>query len=118
MQHHTAHKLSDGSGWHYAATSRRGGRPLGYCAEHDPHATEAEARECYSRWLRDHIVFDEGTWSWSGCNAEGCDQPTRSAARVTGYDVNMATLCDQHLNAETAVKTLRLDAPAGDAWVS
>ena len=115
MRHLTAARKGDG-GWHYVSLGRTGGYPLGYCAEHEPHATEAEARECYARYQRDHIKFDRGTWSWTGCNAEGCDNPTRSAARCGAY--KMVALCDEHLTTEHAIKALRLDEPAGDAWQS
>ena len=45
MRHQTARQLSDGRGWHYVSLGRNGGHPLGACAEHDPHPTEAEARQ-------------------------------------------------------------------------
>lgn len=83
MRHLTAVQLPEG-GWHYASASRRGGYPLGYCAEHEPHSTEDEARECYRKWQRDHVKMDGGVWSWGGCDVRGCDNPAPEWRRDQG----------------------------------
>lgn len=119
MRTHTARQRGDGSGWHYVSVGRDGGYPLGYCAEHAPHPTEDEARECYRRWQRDHIRLDVRSSSWHGCEAEGCDQPTRQHAGIEGDGYHGASLCPEHLTVEHAVKALGLDDDrVGDAWVS
>lgn len=115
MRTHTAARKGDG-GWHYVSLGRDGGYPLGYCAGHEPHETEAEARECYARYERDQIKFDRGTRSWTACQIEGCDNPTRNAARSGPW--LHASLCDEHLTIEHAIKALGLDEAAGDSWVS
>lgn len=119
MMHHTAHRLPDGSGWHYAAThARRGGHPLGYCAEHPPHPTEAEARECYAQYKRDHLELRDAASSWSDCEVKGCKNPANNVAQVRGYMLGLAVLCAEHFTREIAIEVLHLDQPAGDAWVS
>lgn len=118
MNHLTAARKGDG-GWHYVSLNRRlGGYPLGYCRDHEPHATEAEARECYAQYQRDHVRLDAWSHSWCSCEVKGCDQPTKSSARIEGDEYRMAALCPQHMTFEHAVKRFHLDEPAGDAWQS
>lgn len=121
MRHLTAHQLPEG-GWHYASTHRRGGYPLGYCRDHEPHPTEAEARECYSQWQRDHLVLDDGNWSWGNCeHREGqtrCKSPANKAARIEGDGYQMALLCPEHMTRGHAIAALGIDGPAGDSWES
>lgn len=117
MRHLTAARKGETGGWHYVSMNRRGGHPLGYCADHAPHETEAEARECYGQYLRDNITLD-GTCSWSSCEVKGCDNPARTFAGIKGDGYQMAVLCTDHLDHEHAVDTLQIAGPAGDAWES
>lgn len=115
MRHLTAVHI-DG-GWRYASLGRRGGGPIGNCAGH-LHDTELEARECYAAYLREQVRLDRGNLrSWSGCKVEGCDRPTKNAAKVSG-DYGLAPLCDEHLTHEVACEVLGLNRPAGDSWQS
>lgn len=117
MNHLTAAQKGEGGGWHYVSLNRRtGGYPLGYCAEHEPHPTEQEARECYGQWMRDHIVLDGRLSGWSDCRV--CKGPTKKYARVDGDGYRMATLCEAHLTQDDAVKQLHIEGAAGDAWES
>lgn len=118
MRTHTAARKGTDGGWHYVSLSDRGGYPLGYCAEHEPHATEVEARECYARYQRDNVRLDGKLGDWTGCVVDGCDKPTKNLADIRGDGYHSAALCDEHLTHEHAVKALHLDRPAGDAWVS
>lgn len=120
MNHLTAAQKGEGGGWHYVSlNSRQGGHPLGYCGEHEPHATEAEARACYRGWQRDHVTLDGGTWSWSTCDVKGCGNPARNGVRVEGDGYALAVVCDEHHNLEHAIAALGLeDDQAGDAWQS
>lgn len=118
MRHLTAIQLPEG-GWHYASASRRGGHPIGYCAEHEPHATEDEARACYRRWQRDHVTLDGGRWSWGGCDVKECDNPARNGVTIAGDGYALAILCDDHHDREHALSALGLDGDrAGDSWQS
>lgn len=119
MRHLTAAQKGEGGGWHYVSLHRsRGGYPLGYCAEHEPHPTEEEARECYAQWQRDHVLLD-GLWAdWTGCQVGECDAPTKKHARIVGDGFRSASLCDRHLDLDHAIGVLGLDSPAGDSWVS
>jgi hypothetical protein len=119
MRHLTAAQKGEGGGWHYVSLHRkRGGYPLGYCASHEPHETEKDARECYAMYQRDHVKLD-GLWAdWAGCQAPGCDAPTQTHARIEGDGFHAASLCKDHLDYDHAVAALGLDSPAGDAWVS
>jgi len=116
MNHLTAAQKGDGGGWHYVSLNRRGGHPLGYCTEHAPHATEAEARECYGRYQRDNVTLDVTFGNWGGCDE--CDAPTKTGAQIRYEGYNTARLCADHLTHEMAVKNLHVEGPAGDAWQS
>lgn len=116
--HWTAKLRADGAGWHYVA----GQIPLGYCADHGPHATEDEARECYARWQRDHVAIRK-TSQWHNCehgkHPDRCPNPANNVAEVRGqYMSDMSMLCDEHATLEHAIIALGLDQPAGDCWVS
>jgi hypothetical protein len=118
VNHLTAARRGE-DGWHYVSLNRRrGGYPLGYCAGHEPHATEGEARECYAQYQRDHVRLDSTTSNWCGCEVAGCDKPTKRHARIEGDGYHMAALCDEHLTVEHAIAALHLDQPAGDSWQS
>lgn len=131
MRHHTAvHvELDEGSGWRYASTSRRGGHPLGYCADHF-HDTEHEARVCFRLWQRAHVE-PHGTWSWGNCMARGnfrelpeganekCKKPANNGWHINGDGYSLALLCEEHNHWDYAVVALYLDSDeAGDAWQS
>lgn len=120
MNHSTALALADGSGWHYGCRNRRlGVRPIGYCADHGPHPTEDEARQCYTQYQRDRVRLD-GKCSWTSCEAgrgaSRCPDPANRYARIEGDGYAMASLCDQHMTLEAAYEALDLNSPAGDRW--
>lgn len=115
MRHETAARKGDG-GWHYVSLSRQGGHPLGYCAEHEPHDTEIEARQCYAAYRRDNIRLDSTLGDWTGCRV--CDAPAKAAASIRYDGFHLEPLCAEHLNLATAISVLGLDLPAGDAWRS
>ena len=125
MRHYTTVEVDlgdDGRGWHYASLGRRGGHPVGACAEHPPHPTAAEARACYQQWLRGRVTLDGGPTSWVNCqHAAGtpdrCPKPANRYAQCGPYQI--ASLCDGHLTLEHALTALGLDsAEAGDRWES
>lgn len=125
MRHMTAARKGANGGWHYVCLGRDGGYALGNCQSHEPHATEAEARQCYTDWRRERLSFRK-TDNWSNCFAgrmddprTRCPNPADNVAEIRGeYMSRIALLCDEHASAEFAVPLLGLDAPAGDAWVS
>ena len=114
MRHLTAAHLENG--WHYASLSRRGGFPLGYCAEHEPHPTETEARECYARYQRDHVRLDRKSSNWNDCRV--CKAPAKNIADIEGDGYTTAVLCDEHATTEHAIAVLGLAEPAHDSWQS
>ena len=127
MNHLTAARKGENGGWHYVSLNRRGGHPLGYCADHEPHDTELEARECYARYQRDHIRLDRGPTNWQDCMAGRtgdrattvrCPNPTKHYADIEHDGYHLVPLCPDHMTVEEAVKALHLDGPAGDAWQS
>lgn len=114
-------------GWHYAQVWKTGGHQIGFCADHAPHPTEAEARECYSAYLRTQLR-EETYGDWSGCEAsvtrtdQGsqalvCDTPTKKGITYSG-GFRGAALCDRHRTDEQAIVVLGLDQPAGDSFGS
>lgn len=118
MRHLTAAQKGVDGGWHYVSLSREGGHPIGHCAEHEPHATETEARECYNQYRRDNVVLDVQFSHWADCAADECGAPTKTGARVQYDGFDLAALCTTHLTVEDAVKAMHLAGAAGDAWVS
>jgi hypothetical protein len=117
MRQHTARQKGEAGGWHYVSLNDKGGYPLGYCAEHEPHPTETEARECYSSWQRDHLTLDTKT-GWTSCMVKDCDRPANHAAQIRGDGYTIATLCDEHLTRDHAIAVLGLEGPVGDSWQS
>lgn len=103
--------------WHYTTGNRRSGvYPIGYCAEHAPHDSEAEARECYGQYQRDRIELRENACSWAPCQIKDCDNPARNVAQSGGW--HTAALCNDHFTKADAVAALHLDGPAGDSMHS
>lgn len=118
MRHLTAAQRGEG-GWHYVSASSEGGHPLGYCAEHEPHATEDEARACFRRWERDKIVRREDSYAWGTCRV--CKGPTRDAAEVhkPGFGPVPTLMCRTHTEPSEVYAAVGLAGDlADDAWVS
>lgn len=114
MNHRTVRERADHTGFHMVVNGRT---PVGYCAEHGPHATEAEARECFGQYERDR-VREFGRTSWTSCMLKGCTQPAQRRFEIEGEGYNLAVLCDEHATKENAITVMHLDGPAGDAWFS
>lgn len=102
-------------GWHY--TSMNDGRvwAVGYCADHrgTPHATEDEARACYTRYLMEQRTQFDGTLgSYNPCEApSGCATLTNRCAVIDGWP--KWRLCDEHRTPEIVAE---LHGPlAGDS---
>jgi hypothetical protein len=75
---------------------------VGYCAEHEGHATKEEAQECYRKYLLERRTsFDLVLRDWIGCRV--CGRPTKKGALVGPTDYY--PLCKQHLNQQ-ALETL------------
>lgn len=100
MNYYDARALADGSGWHFTSANRRAGtHPVGYCAEHGPHATADEARECFRRYLLDGQR--ETTYAdWTGCAWDGCDTPTKKGLETRPPLGDDFPLCDEHRTPE------------------
>lgn len=94
-----------------------GRQPVGYCADHGPHASEVEARECFGQYQRDR-VRPRGTAQWTTCMLKGCDQPARTTFEIEGDGYAMTVLCETHATREHAIDAMNLRGPAGDAWFS
>jgi hypothetical protein len=105
-------------GWHYAQLWKSGGGPIGYCRDHPPHETEAEARWCYTTYQRDNIVLDGAKYGWTSCEAKDCPNPTQSGATIRHDGYATTALCPEHMNYPDAVTALGLEGPAGDSWGS
>lgn len=117
MRHKTAARKGEDGGWHYVSMSRHGGHPLGYCRDHEPHATEAEARKCYGQFVRDSIQLNAEQYvHWTDCAI--CGAPTKSGAKYGDDGYGGVSLCLMHMSKESVVLAAQLDGPAGDAWLS
>lgn len=123
MRTKTALQLADGSGWHYGMSTRDGGYPIGRCADHPPHPTELEARECYGAYVRDDTIrLDAHACSWTSCqhreNGKQCPHPTQAVATYGDDGYGQVALCPDHMTVENVVAAAQLGGPAGDAWIS
>lgn len=144
MNYDQPRQIADGpheGKWQYTSANRRTGtHPIGYCwtilaDPNDPdsvlpkedwtyhyHDTEAEARECYAAYLRDHVRLDKPhTWSWGTCDyglndKQPCKNPANNGAHSGAW--HMALLCDEHFNLADAITALGLNKPAGDSMHS
>lgn len=117
MNYDQPRQTIDGTGWHYTTGNRRLGiRPLGYCRTHEPHPTEEEARECYARYLRDHMKMRAECTNWGNCTMPNCRKPARNLAEAGEW--LSARLCNSHFTHDNAIIALGLDHPAGDLWHS
>lgn len=117
MRQLTAAENRSTGGWHYVSLSSRGGHPIGDCAGHAPHDTEAEARECYSASRRKRVKLD-GKCRWTTCSQPECDEPADRVASVEGDAYAFAAFCLPHCTLENAIKRMGLNGPAGDSWES
>lgn len=123
MLHKRAAQRADGTGWQYVLGKGNGGAPIGYCREHAPHASEDEARECYSQYVRDSVRLNAGSGGWTSCNARNenkrfCPNPAQAFATYGDDGYGLTWLCPEHMTHEQVVASAQLDGPAGDAWVS
>jgi hypothetical protein len=105
MNYDQPRQLADGTGWHYTRMNDGQVWALGGCREHhDGHATEDEARDCYTRWLLDNRLFLDGRGgpdTLHRCQWEGCETFTDRIAQVNPADMTaMWFLCDDHRDRE------------------
>lgn len=103
-------------GWHY--TCMNDGRiwAVGYCSEHEPHATKDEAYECWTRYLLTERLRLDGFDSRAQhrCAAPDCDSWTQHHATV---DHSMTwSLCDAHRNADVVAALLGTVGAAMSSW--
>jgi len=93
-------------GWYY--TTRNDGNvwPIGYCPDHEPHATEQEARVCYRDYeLTERLRFTDDQPKAPQllvCQAFGCERYTSGSASIGGWE--RWTLCAEHRNRETVAE--------------
>lgn len=101
MNYDQPRQLEDG-GWHYTTFNRRIGTfPIGYCREHEPHATEDDARCCYRDYeLNECLRLDGTVGHWNPCTApSGCETLTNREAIIGGMGPSWL-LCDEHRTKE------------------
>lgn len=119
MRHKTVAQKGEGGGWHYVNLGKRGGHPIGYCDGHDPHPTADEARECYSRFVREQTIrLDWCKTGWTSCRVPDCPHPTQGMAAYGDDGYGVLALCPDHMTVADVISVAQLDRPAGDAWLS
>lgn len=132
MRHKTAARRGENGGWHYVNLGREGGYPIGYCSDHEPHETEAEARECYGQYVREETIrLNVSGCSWTSCDGftdldpgkpivalPRCRQPANRTAYYGDDGYGILAFCAEHMTAEQVIRRAQLEGPAGDAWVS
>jgi hypothetical protein len=95
MNYYDARQTKNKSGWHYTCMNDGAIWPVGYCAEHEPHATEREARECFGQYLLDG-EREETYGDWTGCAV--CDKPTKRGMTTRPPLGHGYPLCDEHFD--------------------
>jgi hypothetical protein len=104
MNYDQPRQLKDGTGWHYTSMNDGQVWAVGYCRNHldQPHATEDEARDCYTRYLLDNNLHLDGrdADTWHRCKAaEGCETLTDRFAGIRPWGPDWS-LCDDHRDRE------------------
>lgn len=86
-------------GWHYTSMNDGHIWPVGYCADHEPHQTEDDARRCYRDYeLNERLRLDGTLGDWNPCEYTGCETLTNRDARIGGW--HGWRLCDVHRTKE------------------
>jgi hypothetical protein len=100
MNYDQPRQLQNGR-WHYTTHNRRVGTyAIGYCADHEPHATEDEARECYASYLlNERLRLDGQMEAYFPCQIDGCGALTNSVVSIDGWATSYR-LCDEHRTKE------------------
>ncbi len=102
MNYYDARELQgpDGQGtgrWHY--TCMNDGRiwPIGYCRDHEGHASKQEAYECFKLYCLDHRLRLDGQWADAQHKCVVCGAWTQKFAEVNHV---IFDLCDEHRTRE------------------
>ena len=97
MNYYAARELEGTGKYHY--TCRRDGMvwPVGYCKEHEPHATKEEACECYRKYLHD-VQLQFGEIKDQQIMVAECGEWTTKIGVCERTSV--VHLCDKHLSRE------------------
>lgn len=99
MNYYNARQIKGGEGWHYTCMNDNVIWAVGYCRDHDPHATADGARECFRRYLLD-APREENYSDWTGCEFEAdgkkCDTPTKKGLAARPPLGHGYALCDEH----------------------
>lgn len=97
MNYYEARQTKDATGWHFTCMNDGVIWPVGYCADHDPHHSRAEAEQCFQRYLLDEI--SPVTYShWQDC--ERCGAPTKKGLATRRPHGHQYALCDEHRTNE------------------
>jgi hypothetical protein len=114
MNYYDARERADHSGWHYTVMRNGVVRPAGACADHPPHATEDEARDCFRAWLLEGARFDGTSSDWTGCKI--CDAPTKRYAETRPPLGNAFPLCDEHRTPEVLADLTPMPGQIMASW--
>lgn len=115
MNYYDARELKDG-GWRYSCMNDDRIWTVGSCAEHEPHATQDEAYECYTRYLLDNRLTLDGTISNTQhrCAHADCDEWTDRYAQIDNSQT--WSLCDQHRTKDVVAELLGTVGAAVSSW--
>ena len=100
-------------GWHYTCMNDGQIWPVGYCAEHAPHATAAAAEECYRNYLLDKKL------------RLNCEHPdTQKKCQVCGtwtlaravIDCDIFELCPAHMTRDEVAKLFPAPGTSASSW--
>lgn len=97
MNYYEARQLKDTGGWHYTCKNDDRVWPVGYCREHEPHATKEEAEDCYRGYLLDNRLRLDGKDANAQHKCRECGEWTSGLAEC---DLTIVVLCDEHRTRE------------------
>lgn len=113
MNYYEARRKVDGSGWHYTCKNDWYVWPVGYCREHEPHATKEEACDCYRKWLLDNHLRLDGQEANAQHKCRECGEWTSGYAVC---DSTIVVLCDAHRTREVFEKHFPKVAQIISSW--
>lgn len=104
-------------GWTYVQRWSYGDAAIGYCAASPfhTHATETEARLCYTAWRIENLNLEMTFSQFVPCVYPECENLTKAGVEVRG-ELGCRPLCSEHLNHAAACAVLNLLGPSPDFW--
>lgn len=89
--------------WHYTRMNDDRIYPIGYCTDHDGHASKQEAENCYKSYILDKHLQLDGKIDGALFKCQMCDNYSDGCVYIEGW--MRYKLCDTH-RTRAVVETL------------